>query len=230
VASANRLTPERDRIRATPYARRLARERGVVLSRLTGSGPDGRITGADVTGFVQPPAARATTTARASAAALAATVDLTAARDLLKHFSQVAPGIELIDVCLKAAVSALRAAPDFAGDGAGIALRAGQDTQHLPGIERLTLGAIAELRRKPAETTDARPSLTIAWIARAGVRPMAMPLAANGGAVLTIATDANASSAECLLSYDGERIDGTAAADFLLAFKAGMEIPLRLIA
>lgn len=37
-------------VRATPAARRLARERGVDLSTLTGSGPDGMITADDIPG------------------------------------------------------------------------------------------------------------------------------------------------------------------------------------
>lgn len=41
-----------DKIRATPAARRLAREHEVALSDITGSGPRGRIQAADVTDFV----------------------------------------------------------------------------------------------------------------------------------------------------------------------------------
>ncbi len=41
-------SPARGRVRASPKARRLAEERGVDLSALTGSGPDGLVTEADV--------------------------------------------------------------------------------------------------------------------------------------------------------------------------------------
>lgn len=41
-------------VRATPLARRMARERGIDLAEITGSGPHGRITKADVMAF-QPP-------------------------------------------------------------------------------------------------------------------------------------------------------------------------------
>ena len=45
------------RLRASPYARRLARDRGVVLDRITGSGPDGRIKARDLpTGGFRDPA------------------------------------------------------------------------------------------------------------------------------------------------------------------------------
>lgn len=43
------------RVKATPLARRLARERGVELAALTGSGPGGRIKAADVEAFHAPP-------------------------------------------------------------------------------------------------------------------------------------------------------------------------------
>jgi len=42
-------------VKATPVARRLAEERGIDLLRVTGSGPDGRITKADVEGYSAAP-------------------------------------------------------------------------------------------------------------------------------------------------------------------------------
>jgi pyruvate dehydrogenase E2 component (dihydrolipoamide acetyltransferase) len=42
--------PERERLRASPLARRIARERGIDLEGLSGSGPGGRIVKADVEG------------------------------------------------------------------------------------------------------------------------------------------------------------------------------------
>ncbi|MBO9100605.1 MULTISPECIES: dihydrolipoamide acetyltransferase family protein [unclassified Rhizobium] len=41
-------------IRATPLARRLARNAGIDISRITGSGPNGRVTRADVEGYAPP--------------------------------------------------------------------------------------------------------------------------------------------------------------------------------
>jgi pyruvate dehydrogenase E2 component (dihydrolipoamide acetyltransferase) len=45
--------PDADRIKASPIARRIARERGVDLRALTGTGPGGRIVRADVEGATQ---------------------------------------------------------------------------------------------------------------------------------------------------------------------------------
>jgi len=50
-----------DRIRASPAARRLAREKGVDISRITGTGPGGRITQDDVVAVVQAPAGASST-------------------------------------------------------------------------------------------------------------------------------------------------------------------------
>ena len=42
------LTIEDARVRASPVARRLAAELGIVLSSVTGTGPDGRVTETDI--------------------------------------------------------------------------------------------------------------------------------------------------------------------------------------
>lgn len=46
--------PRGDRLFASPIVRRLARERGIDLSRVTGSGPDGRIVRRDLDSVVEP--------------------------------------------------------------------------------------------------------------------------------------------------------------------------------
>jgi len=64
-----------DRIKASPLARRLAEQKGIDLSALTGSGPGGRIVKADIdgaTGKAAPDAAAAPSAASAPAAAPAA--------------------------------------------------------------------------------------------------------------------------------------------------------------
>jgi pyruvate dehydrogenase E2 component (dihydrolipoamide acetyltransferase) len=48
AATVSTLTPQPDLVRATPAVRARAKERGVDLSRVKGSGPDGAITRADV--------------------------------------------------------------------------------------------------------------------------------------------------------------------------------------
>ena len=53
--------PSRDgEVRASPIARRLARERGIDLSRITGTGPGGRVVEQDVLGYQEPSPAEVT--------------------------------------------------------------------------------------------------------------------------------------------------------------------------
>lgn len=74
-------TGERQRTVATPYARRLAREGGIDLSRVDGSGPKGRIKAVDVNraiaaGPPQNPAARAPAFVQSRAAVYTAGLDI----------------------------------------------------------------------------------------------------------------------------------------------------------
>lgn len=60
-------------VRATPLARRLARDRGIDLSSLIGSGPRGRVVSADVAAFTAPAAAASPKAAEAPVTAPAST-------------------------------------------------------------------------------------------------------------------------------------------------------------
>jgi len=113
---------------ATPAARTLARERGIDLARLTGSGPDGRIERRDVlaamdgAGPPQPDGATTDTVPphrRAIAARLtraAAVPQFTVSRtiDARPALARTAglDGVTLTHVLLRAAAAALRAMPD----------------------------------------------------------------------------------------------------------------------
>ncbi|MFT4026272.1 MAG: pyruvate dehydrogenase complex dihydrolipoamide acetyltransferase [Novosphingobium sp.] len=80
AASAAPVQKEGDRVIASPLAKRLAAEKGVDLSALTGSGPHGRIVKADVegakAGTAKPAAPANDTAAPAPAAAPAAKVEM----------------------------------------------------------------------------------------------------------------------------------------------------------
>jgi pyruvate dehydrogenase E2 component (dihydrolipoamide acetyltransferase) len=54
VDAAHRVPHDQDRVKASPLARRIARERGVELGGLSGSGPGGRIVRADVEASSRP--------------------------------------------------------------------------------------------------------------------------------------------------------------------------------
>ena len=68
VAPPAAAPPADGQVRASPIARRLARERGIDLSLLTGTGPNGRVVEQDVLDY-QPPAETAPAPAAASAVA-----------------------------------------------------------------------------------------------------------------------------------------------------------------
>ena len=57
------------RVKASPFARKTANERGIDISQVTGTGPDGRIVSADVEGFKGVPATPAAATPSAAAPA-----------------------------------------------------------------------------------------------------------------------------------------------------------------
>ncbi|MSQ11789.1 MAG: 2-oxo acid dehydrogenase subunit E2 [Dehalococcoidia bacterium] len=54
-ARAAAVTPSPSELRVSPIARKLAQERGVDLSRVTGTGPGGRVTERDVTAYLERP-------------------------------------------------------------------------------------------------------------------------------------------------------------------------------
>jgi len=238
-----------DRVRATPYARRLARERGQPLAAIRGTGPSGRIVGQDVATFVptptptpvsasaaEGPAARPAPAARTGrpVAAFAAEIDLTSAVRIIGELRELAPEIGLIDLLLKAAATAVRLLPRAAANDAPVVVglagtkNGGRD---LAGLDRLALRAIAVLRAKEtSQDQQSSAALSLTLIERSGIRPLAAPVPAGRVASLMVAAGGGDRVGQCLLSYDPAALDAEAAADLLLSFKTFVEIPLRLLA
>jgi pyruvate dehydrogenase E2 component (dihydrolipoamide acetyltransferase) len=69
ATSAQSPSPAGERVKASPLAKRIARENGVDLHTLTGSGPGGRIVKADVQGAAAQPAPQSSVSAPAPAGA-----------------------------------------------------------------------------------------------------------------------------------------------------------------
>jgi pyruvate dehydrogenase E2 component (dihydrolipoamide acetyltransferase) len=76
-ATATAADGEKAFVPATPIARRLAREQGIDLTRVTGTGPGGRVTEADVRGYQEPETAGVDASAKALELAREAGIDLT---------------------------------------------------------------------------------------------------------------------------------------------------------
>ena len=167
-AAAPAILPKGEgaRILATPFARRLARQGGVDLRKLNGSGPRGRIKAADVERAIaagrptiSPPAAGATTEAmRAAVHSAGAEIDVTSLLALNAQINSDLPNLHA-DLAHYVVLAAARVRDVFheppliglaqngEGDGVGVSVFASADCRTLS-------GAVAQAAR-PAASSDA---------------------------------------------------------------------------
>ena len=243
--SAAAPSPAPRRLRTTPYARRLARERGLPLDMIAGTGPGGRITGVDVAGFepmLTPVSAPAQASAPAAsvqsapaplpaatvptASAIAITINFGAVQALLEQFGALGKAVSHEDIVLKATASAMACLPD-GRDGCILLLRGKNDGVILAAVQKASLGGIAEMRDGASATGPA--GLAVSFLGRPGVRPVAARLVDGAPMRLVVGSPDRSGMADGLLSYDPERIEDDAAAEFLAALKEAVETPLRLL-
>ncbi len=129
----------------SPYARRLARERGIALEVLTGSGPGGRVVAADIVAFVPKMASVAS---GLQATALGTTIALKTIRELLLAFAASHTAFDLDDVVLRAAGCALddvSGASALPGTPIAVEARLGADRRQLV-FSDIRKGSLAPLR------------------------------------------------------------------------------------
>lgn len=243
----NAAVAQARRLAASPYARRLAGERGLSLETLRGSGPHGRILAADVLGFVAaavpavvPEAAispeavipPAPATAPISVAAFAISIALGPLKDLLKTLETSGHVFDVVDVLLRAAGRALAQVPDArAGNGpVALELAGGQvvfvTDPEMPmlSLRAMRLAALADGRddaEKPA-------ALSLRVLPASDIRPVMMPLLTGRAMRLTVSVATAGDSADCLLTMDTASLDEAAAAAWLFELKSAVEHPLRL--
>ncbi|HWJ75516.1 MAG TPA: E3 binding domain-containing protein [Kaistia sp.] len=236
-----------ERIAASPYARRLARERGLSLAGRRGSGPNGRIVAADLAAMVLPAAVAAaappvvsqTELAQPAAAPLreaapqraisgfAASLDLSPLRALLPTIADVAPDVTIDDLVLKAIGRALRVA-DLPVETIDWRDKATAVQAIIPRADGLSPSRIAALR-SGTETDAARgASIIVSRIREDGLRPVTAALDPNVPLRLTLAV-AEADIAEALIVFDEAEITDAAAARFLGALRDCLAVPLRLL-
>ncbi len=216
----------------SPYARRLARERGIALEQLAGSGPSGRITAADVVAFVPRAAAAPATASGPQASALATTIALAKLRDVLDNFGKADVPFSLDDAVLRAAGCALDDVPAANRlDGTPVALEHDRRQLVFADIRKGSLGPARSRRLAAIEAgldQGGDPAtLSIKLIAAGDIRPVMLPLLA--GRALRLVLSAGPSAGECLLAFDENQVDVDAAAELLTRFKAYLEEPLRLL-
>lgn len=226
------------RIAVSPYAKRLARERGIALEEVAGSGPFGRIVAADIVAFVPRAAVAAPTPAVGpQAAALATTISLGTMRQLLAGFTTADTDFSLDDVALRAAGCAL---DDVAGatalPGAPVALETKFDERRAQAVfADIRKGSLGPLRQRRLDALDAATdeagtpaALSLRVVEATDIRPVTMPLLP--GRAMRLVLVAGDSSAECLLAFDAAAIDEDTAAEVLGRFKSYLEVPIRLLA
>lgn len=217
---------------ASPYARRLARERGLALEVLKGSGPNGRIVAADIEAYVaRPPAAAAVSGPQASA--LGTTIRLATLLQLLAGFADADTPFTLEDVVLRAAGCALDDVPETGTlAGAPVALEQPVGQLVFADIRKGSLGPLRARRLAAIEAggdQSAEPAiLSLKLLAASEIRPVMMPL--KPGRSMRLVLAAGPASGECLLSFDAGLVSEDAATEFLTRFKAYLELPLRLLA
>jgi hypothetical protein len=227
------------RLPVSPYARRLALERGLPLEVLRGTGPAGRILAADVLAFV--PAAAPVELAAAAAtpvvaairtAAFATNVALGALRDLLAAIEGSGRTFELEDIVLCAAGRACAASLPTGADGASIALELANTQVVLTQAADMSLTALRAERLAAGD--DSRNDvgkgvvLSVRFLAAGDIRPVLMPLLPDRRMRLIISADEAGDHAECLLVADTASVDEAVAVEWLSTFRSAMDQPLRL--
>jgi pyruvate dehydrogenase E2 component (dihydrolipoamide acetyltransferase) len=204
---------------ATPRARRLARDRGIALERLAGSGPRGRIVAADIPATA--PKAQLVPSPQHPPSAFAASLDLAPFRRF--QADAATGGFGLDDYLLKVLALALRTEPSL-GELAVVAER-GSETWTVPDAAALSL------RRIRAARSAAEPGLagvTYRRLPVGGIRPVAMDTA--GVLTATVAAAIGGENGECLLAYDSAVLPHGAAAGLLDRLRRLAERPLAVLA
>ncbi|WP_137931513.1 E3 binding domain-containing protein [Mesorhizobium comanense] len=228
------------RFAASPYARRLARDRALPLETLRGSGPGGRILAADVLGFVVAAAPAgapgivapvAPAVAATRIVSFAASIALGPLKDLLAVLESSGHRFDVEDVLLRAAGQASAETLDASSQGA-VALELGsgqimfERVASLPmsSLRAQRLAALAQGRDDAA--SPARLSLRL--LPASDIRPVTMPLLPGRAMRLAVCVALAGDCAECLLTADAASIDEAAAGAWLSGLKSAVEHPLRL--
>ena len=146
-------------VRASPIARRLARERGVELATVTGTGPGGRIVEADVLA-----AADAARSAAEAGRVLASPLARRLARENgleLEGITGTGPGGRIVEADINAAVAARAAAPPTAPEPAAAPAPLPEETPE--GAERADLSRMRQaIARVTSDSKQQAPHFYVA--------------------------------------------------------------------
>ena len=235
-----------NRVIATPYARRLAREAGLDLGCVAGSGPRGRIKAEDVTRALEAQAARQSVVPAGAAAPLAAPapalraapsfvtadVDVTALRALDARLagSRDRPFERRTYIVL----ACIKALDTQDGTPVRLGFQIDGELSTLEGTTRDTLSAVAGRLAHP-DARDAGGNLAISVVeGRAHLLVPAVPqgwrMALGIGGVRTLRGGDTTHEMTLALAYYGATMDHESAARLLDRIAALLEEPLHLLA
>lgn len=204
AAAARGSTPPGSRVKASPVARRIARERGIAIETLNGTGPQNRVTRADVEAALRDAHASRAADAHASRAA-----PPHASRPADAHASRAAPApakgetevvqyTQLQEVVARRMAEAKSTVPEFVLQRdvdieAAAALReglkaAGEPDQSVPSFNDMVLKACAlALRARP----DANAGFRDGHVERYSRVNVGFAVAAPGALVVPVVGDAD---------------------------------------
>ena len=228
------------RIIASPYAKRLARERGLDLASLLGSGPNGRIVAADLPDEPAP-AASVSTEADATEslgqtaapiaqpAAFAVSLDLRPAAGLLQELGDAGLVFDMDDIVLRAVTRSFGAA---FGEDASLTLEVAGTRRQMADAQCLTLSALREFRlREPHDNARGQEGIVcLHFMEGDGIRPVMLPLTRGHPMRVVVALGRACTAAECLLVFDPLAVDEKRAMSLLDAIRRSLEAPLSLLA
>lgn len=226
------------RTRASPYARRLARERGITLSVLGGSGPNGRIVAADVpVAPLVPVAPSVAVVANATPASVAAPVPVAAPSRAIGAFAATVNLVPLSELSasfgieMPLAAFLIKAVSRAAGDHAtSVSWRPANGAPTT--LARAHALAPSEIARRIGEgVTDPASDrlLVLSHLMETGIRPLSASLADDADLRIVFSAGESAGVGEALLAFDEDQIGEAAAAHILAAFRDLIEAPLRLL-
>jgi e3 binding domain len=217
---------------ASPYARRLARERGVALSAIAGSGPNGRIVGADV-----PPVsvAEAVKVDRPETALPVAAPMVVRSRSIGAFAADLnlAP-LQAFNAALETALPLecflIKAAARACGSRAtGVCWQSAEGARlTLAGPADLSPSSIARSIAAGKSHGDHAP-LLLSRIVGQAIRPVASPLSEGFDLRLLVVASDDAPEAHILLVHDADLIGENEACRLVTAFRHLCETPLQLL-
>ena len=220
---------------ASPYARRLARERGISLAGVAGSGPNGRIVAEDL--LAAPTALPEVVSTVAAAPVEAPAPIVVAARSIAAFATTIELGplaafIAASGAGLSIDAFLVKAAAKAAGNHAA-SLRWMKPEGGAITIARAIALAPTEIARRIGSETDAAPvegkAMVVSRLATKGVRPVAGSLPAGVDLRILVVASDDAATAEALVVHDAEAIPETEAGDIVALFRDLIEAPLRLL-